>query len=176
MAASLVDENIQIDESYWMRAGEAAVRAFCRWHVAPVVEETLTVDTQAGRRVILPTMRILDLSKVVYDGVDITGRVAWSAAGILAFKKNDPGRFEETYRGLEVTLRHGYEPGEVPEIVALVATVGRRAKDQKLVASQSVNGASVSYLTAGGAPLSVPLLAIEKEMLAKYRLPGGITA
>ena len=38
------------------------------------------------------------------------------------------------------------------------------------VASQSVNGASVSFLAASGAPLSVPLLALEKETLAPYRV------
>ncbi|NMW65986.1 hypothetical protein HHJ78_10870 [Mobiluncus mulieris] len=171
MVASLVDENIQVDAQYWMRAGEAAIRAWCGWHVSPQVTETLTVDTACGTCAVLPTMRIVDLVRVEYRGVEITPAVSWSESGLIQY----PEGFAEAYRSLKVTLTHGYAPEEVPQIVALIATVGRRAADQKLVASQTVNGASVSYLTAGGAPLSVPLLQIEKEMLAPYRLPGGIT-
>lgn len=175
MVESVVDADIKIDAQYWMRAGEAAIRAYCGWHVCPIVTETLVLDTFRQRFVKLPSMRVLDVGKVEYLGEDVTSFVSWSEAGVLRWKEK--GRvFGDEYRGLKATITHGYAPDEVPQIVALVATVGRRAKDQKLVASQSVNGASVSYLTAGGAPLSVPLLGIEKEMLAPYRLAGGITA
>lgn len=173
MAESVVDADIKIDAQYWMRAGEAAIRAYCGWHVCPVVTETLTLDTSRQRFVKLPSMRVLDVGKVEYLGRDVTGSMSWSEAGLLKWK-NKFLTFDDEYRGLKITLTHGYELGEVPQIVSLIATVGRRAADQKTVASQSVNGASVAYLTAGGAPLSVPLLSIEKEMLAPYRLSGGI--
>lgn len=41
------------------------------------------------------------------------------------------------------------------------------------ISSQSVNGASVSYLTYGGTTLGVQLLQIEKDMLEPYRLNWG---
>ena len=77
-------------------------------------------------------------------------------------------------RGVAVDLTHGFEWEEVPDISALVHNITRRASAGVYgIASQSVSGASVTYQTAGGAPLSVPLLQIEKQMLGRYMLASG---
>jgi hypothetical protein len=73
-----------------------------------------------------------------------------------------------------VALRHGYDLEEVPEVAAVIVGAAKRGPQAGgVISSQSVNGASVSYASAGGAPISIPLLAMEKETLSTYRLEWG---
>ena len=43
-----------------MMAGavSAAIRSYCGWHVAPIVEETMTLDYDGGGILTLPTLRL----------------------------------------------------------------------------------------------------------------------
>ena len=172
---SMFSATSRIDSESWLEAAQATVRAFCGWHVAPVITETVRVTARGGDSLVLPSLCVRELKTIRFGSqtVEATGCVAWSREGVVRLLNGM--RFPDTPGGVEVELTHGFEPGEVPDVTVIIATVARRAASQPgLVASQSVNGASVSYATAGGAPLSIPLLGIEKAALETYRLAGRL--
>lgn len=164
-------------------AAQASIRAYCGWHIAPVLTETVTVTTRhISRDLRLPTLKLLEVLSVETLDDWQTGRQQWRARdeheyewdtdGLLRLTTG--GHWPRALQGVRVTIRHGYEPDEVPDVLALADAIEKRARmNLGGVASQSVNGASVSYQTAGGAPLSVPLLQIEKQALAAYTLGLG---
>lgn len=145
-------------ESARMVAAEAAVRRFCRWHVAPVVEQTFTVDGSGGSVLVLPTLRLVDVLAVSNDGtaVDVDS-LEWSHDGYMR------GLWSRKLRGVQVTVRHGF--AEAPDVVEIVCDAARRAQ---------VIPAGVVRTQAGmvGVSYAEPdLLVSEKAHLALYRLP-----
>lgn len=161
-----------IDNSLYVKAAQAAVRSYCGWHVAPIIEETLTVDGSGTRRILLPTKHLLAVTEVNETIQGQTLQVTdytWSMAGIL---KRDDKPFTDNYRSVTVTIKHGWNPEDVPDIQALIIQMARRAANAPagIVRSQSVNGATVTMdMSGGGAPM-INLLASEKSSLARYRL------
>lgn len=166
-----MDEGRELDTKWWSKAAQSAIRRYCGWHVAPSIEETIHVTSTGGTTLLLPSKHITDVSSVTCDEHDLTEQVEWDAGGVMRLHS---GRWTDRLRGVKITMTHGYDPEEVPEVIMLMETIARRARTQPGVSSQSVNGASASYFTAGGAPLSVPLLDIEKQMLDPYRLNWGV--
>lgn len=167
----LVPEVTKPDPRWWITAAQAAVRRYAGWHIAPSISDTLTVDGYGGSALLIPSQHVTKLAKVMIGERDVTERVYFSQAGTLVLTG---GQWPDLPGSVTVELEHGYDPDEVPEIAALILAVGKRARsDPGVVSSQSVNGASVSYQTAGGAPLGISLLDIEKQALAPYKLTWG---
>lgn len=114
-----------VDEDAWAAAC-AAVRAYCGWHVAPVVEETVTLDGSNGPLMFLPTLRLVDLLSITNDG-EAVGDPEWSANGIVR------GSWTYKLRGVVAVMEHGYEeaPVEMLAVVAeMVASAGRAGVEQ----------------------------------------------
>lgn len=95
-------------------AAVAVVRAYCGWHIAPVLTETVTVDAQGGRALVLPSLRIVDVAEVKV-GDQVVTDPEWSAAGFIR------GRWPDKLRSVTVTWTHGYEGSPL----ALVAATRR---------------------------------------------------
>lgn len=165
-----MSDSVKPDTKWWRKAAQQTIRAYCGWHIAPVITETIRVDSRPGD-LLLPTQHVISIDKVACQGDDVLDDCEWSRSGIL---RRRHGQWPDALGSIEITLTHGYEPEEVPEVIMLMETIARRARSQPGVSSQSVNGASVSYYSAGGAPLSVPLLDIEKAMLDPYRIQWGV--
>ncbi|AKV56122.1 hypothetical protein AB656_03985 [Bifidobacterium actinocoloniiforme DSM 22766] len=164
----IVSPDSEVGPNLWLKAAQASVRSYCGWHIAPNVEQTLTLDAEGGRTLMLPSLHVTGLSRITVDGRDVTGEVDWSQTGMVSLRS---GSFPDRFRSVIVTMSSGYEVDEVPDVVSIILKLANRAATGPgVVASQSVNGSSVSYLTAGGAPLSTPLLQIEKDALEPYRL------
>lgn len=164
----------------WAAAAEATVRAYAGWHIAPPFRETVTVTAQhRSRDLRLPTGHLVEIHKVEIR--DAAGE--WrpldeheyqhSADGLLRLAR---GRiWPDGLEAIRVDMTHGFEADEVPDVAAVMETLAERAASGPYgIASQTVNGASVTYQTAGGAPLSIPLLQIEKQALARYAIRRGI--
>lgn len=169
--ADIVSASTQVDQAFWLKAAQGAVRRECGWHVAPVITETLTLDGSGSRTLLLPSKRVRALESVTNDGRDVADRVKFSrTAGVLTLASGwscDVG-------AVEVTLTHGYSVEEVPEVAALIVTLTKRAADSGLVVQQSVGGAAVRLATGrDGGPLGLPLLESEKDVLRPYRLTWG---
>jgi hypothetical protein len=168
----IVGDGTTINAAFWLKAAHGAVRRFCGWHVAPIIDETMTLDGSGGRDVLLPSLRVVQLLSVLNDGVDVTGQVDTSRAGILRLTD---GTWTTRLGRVTVSLRHGYDLDEVPEVAAIIAGVAKRGPNSgRVEASEAANGSSRGGALDRGAPISVPLLLPEKETLSTYRIEWGI--
>lgn len=152
-------------------AATAAVRAYCGWHIAPVTTETLRLDGDGSRRLLIPSRHVVDVHTCYSGGVEIDpADLDWSQAGII----HGPP-FSSRYGGVRLTLTHGWDPEEVPDVVQLIEGIAARARMSPggNIVQQRAGTQSVSFATAGGAVASLPLMAQEKEQLAPYRLTWG---
>lgn len=151
-----------------MSSAQAAIRRFCGWHVAPVITETITLDSAGGRVLQLPSGRVADVSSVVVLGHDITGVVQWSQDGLLV----NPAGFPDHLRGVEVTLTHGWDPEDVPEVVDLVGRLADRAMmgaQAGIAVSQSAGGMSVRNSTnRDGQVIGMDLMSSDQDLLRQY--------
>ena len=161
------------DGTFWMHAAQATIRAYCGWHVAPSVTRTITVDAYGGSTLLLPSMHVTDVAQLLLEGTAVT-RCRWSDTGVLVLL--DGRSFPDLPRSVTVTMTDGWQPDEVPDVQALMLNVARRSASAPVnVASQSVNGSSVSYARmSDGSSMSVPLFDSERVTLMRYRLRGGI--
>lgn len=123
------------------------IRDACHWHVAPVVTETLTVDSRGGTVLALPTLRLTAVSAVR----DVTGTTPvtidsatyrWSVNGTLIRRHWlcwPPGP-----RAVEVDVTHGYTkcPTALLEWAAEMLRMSGRGGE---VRSEQVGGVSFTY-------------------------------
>lgn len=178
MTPALAQAGEPITANTWIEAASASIRAYCGWHIAPSLTHTLILDSNGTSTLMLPTMHVTNIEKVEVCGIDVTEKVEWSETGMLRLM--DGKGFPDRFRAIKVTLTHGYGFDEVPDVLALVTQIAQRAaasaSTPSNLSTQSVNGASVGYLSAGGAHLSTPLLNIEKDALSRYRVTGRVIA
>ena len=165
--------------SDWEQAALAVVRDYCGWAPAPSRRETLVVTAlERSRDLSIPSGHVTEVHSVKVRAPGQPWTVLpehlfeWDFNGLLRLPRGH--LWPQTLRGVEVDVTHGFEWDEVPNVAGVVHNLARRAASGVYgVASQSVTGASVSYQTAGGAPLSIPLLQIEKQTLDPYRITAG---
>lgn len=104
-------------------AAVGTVRALAGWHIWPLREDTITVDTSGDAVIFLPTKHLVSVESVVdRDGATIEG-VSWSEDGMVLFNKAPKAGF----RTLTLTIRHGYDVSEVGEIVQVCKQMAGRA-------------------------------------------------
>jgi hypothetical protein len=91
------------------------------WHVFPEVTEALLLDGEGGRILVLPTLRVSSLTSVRQLGELVSPEsYSWSAGGEVRLKSTCASWTEE-YRGVEVTLTHGFqEPARLLKALAQV--------------------------------------------------------
>ncbi len=150
------------------------IRAYARWHICPIITETLTLDATGTRTINLPTLRLLDVERLEYAGQQIDpGRIEFSDAGLIRIGKTAlPSRLG----GIKATIRHGYDPKECAEIFQIAQALESRMKTgltTQGIVQQTTGPFSMRYGTiTGGIPLSQALLLEpEKQVLARYRIP-----
>lgn len=104
----------------------AAVRRYCGWHVVGSVTETITIDGPGDRVLVMPTRHVTAIATIIEDAsaVDVSS-VTWSARGEV-IKHVRRECWTSTYRGIAVTLTHGYD--DAPNFnAAVLSTVDRLA-------------------------------------------------
>lgn len=164
----MTGNNLTLDASYWKKAAQRVIRNYCGWHVAPSTTETIKVDAYSGQTLTLPSKHVTSITSILINNEEKLQDATWSTAGTIQFSSNC---LPDAPGSVQVTLTHGYEPEEVPELIELIRVIAARAaQHQSGIASQSVNGSSISYQTYGGTTLGLQLLAIEKDMLNPYKL------
>lgn len=142
-------------------AGIDAVRAYCGWHIAPSQSETLKVEGDGGRVLLLPSLHVTDCTAVRDE----------SGAAVADFKVRENGvargwwKCEELY-AFDVT--HGYSamPAEVADIIADLDERGTSSPGALVQVGQ------VRYATGSdGAPLGGALTLGQMAVLDRYKLP-----
>lgn len=150
----------------------SAARRFCGWHVTPVIEgHTVTVDGPGTPLLVLPILRLVELTSVVEDGVtlDVATALDVSASGLV--RKKSGACWSARYGSIVVTMTHGFpefdpEAGEdAAGFVDAVRSFTERAdagdKPRKV---GPVEWDSVAM--ADGSEFGV----VERSLLEKYRL------
>lgn len=150
----------------------AAVRAYCGWHVAPVVRDTLTVtDHYGGGRldVLVPTGNLRDVTGVRVDGRPVD-RFAWDPSGAVW-----AGPLSSGPHRVEVDVEHGWHPSEVPALASIVVQVSVVALSSPKGATREAAGqVSVSWAqTAIGVSGGLTLLDRDLAVLDGYRIGGA---
>lgn len=167
---SLPPSNTPLD---WGEAALLAVRRYCGWHIAPVIEEDLVLDGPGGRVLLLPSGRVEEILSLTEDGQTVDpATLQVSEAGIV--RKADSVAWSEKYGSVKLRLRHGYE--DYDDLRAIVSQVAARAAATGAgYVSEAAGPFNVRRGTvAGGEVAGVPLLGTEKLALAPYRLSWGV--
>lgn len=150
------------------------VRKYCGWHIAPVIEETLTLDGPGSSALLLPSGRVVEVLRVTEDGEAIDpATLGVSAAGVL--RKPRGSRWTDELGGVTVTLSHGHEQHD--DLAALVSQIAARAAITGSGAlSETAGPFAIRRGTSGGGGevAGIPLLHLEKQLLAPYRLNWGL--
>jgi hypothetical protein len=151
-----------VDDEAWAAAC-AAVRAYCGWHIAPVYEDTLVIDGSGASVIDLPTLRLVNVTSVVEDGVEQAITSAnWSRTGYLW----RAAPWTRSLNGLSVTLEHGYDecPGEILGVLREAASRGVAGSAVSQVGQVRMGGVA-------GVPGAASFMIDQQAVLDRYRLP-----
>lgn len=121
-------------------AASSQVRRICGWHVAPNIEQTVTLDHDGAGVLRLPSLHVTGVASVRdvsgSEPRDLTGW-RWSSSGIIE------GHFPRGFRVVEVTFTHGFEEAPADLLPVLASRTQRRAMQE------SLGSRSVSYSAEG---------------------------
>ena len=97
----------------------AIARSYCRWHIAPVRTETITLDARGGDLLVVPSLAVVDIDSIEIDGTEVTD-FEWSTNGTVERCAGWPRK----RRSVAVTLDHGHPecPDEVVGVIAAIAS------------------------------------------------------
>lgn len=120
-------------------AAVADIRAEARWHIAPVVTETVTVSASGGL-LILPSLRVVTVT-AVRNVTDVTPRT------VTGWRLRPGGLLWLPYAGpyvggvFEVDLQHGYAttPKDLLPVIASRAAETAAASSTRLVSQRRVS-------------------------------------
>lgn len=139
-----------------IRAAAQAVRDACGWHIAPVITETIEVETDGHRIAVLPSLRVVEVKSVTtLDGVAVTGWRLDRTAGVIKSGRALP-------EVINVTFTHGYEKCP-PSLFPVIAHWAQQTQTG-VVSRESIGARSVDY--GGSAPIFLA------RVLGKYTRPG----
>lgn len=152
------------------------IRAYCRWHIWPLVEATLILDSPGRSVLFLPTLALAAVTAVeLLDPAGVEQPVAltfgvdytWSAMGRLT--RQGESRcpvWPAGDRCVQVTFNHGHT--EVPaEVASVTVALAKRLPAAGMAIQQEAAG-SVSHSFAIAA--AGVFTELEKQSLAGFRL------
>jgi hypothetical protein len=139
-------------------AAVAAVRAAAGWHIAPVREETITLDVAHCESWLrLPTQALVSVDEIRdADTGTVIDAARYRVSERLAQVRKRSGYWPHGYGRIEVDLTHGFDtaPAELLAVIAEAATTARR--DQS-VTQQTAGPFSVSLGNGGASYLGNPI-------------------
>lgn len=143
----------------------AAARSYCGWHVTPVsADEEIVLDGPGSRILVLPTLKLTELTSVAENGVELDlADLSWSATGLVA--KRDGSYWTDQFGAIAVTFSHGYASApDFDHAVAVIAEAIASGRGDAALVRKRVD--DVEYQWASGADS----LAGTAGLLDKFRL------
>lgn len=162
-----------------LAGASAAIRRYCGWHIAPVITASLTLDGPGTRILMLPTLRMVELTGIteyasglgtaVYDLIPDVD-LEWSINGTV--RKRSGGWWTTALRGLLVDLDHGFAMEDVADLTQVVLNMVARAMSNPYgVTAQAVGGVSISSGPGpGGQVGGLVVFPEQAAQLETYRL------
>lgn len=155
-----------------IKAVTLSIRREAGWHVGPVVtDHTLTLDGPGGKKLNLPTAKLLALKSVTHVGqvLDPNGEdLDWSELGLVELRNGS--RWTDRYRKIQVVMDHGYE--DYSDLKFLALSLASRGLSSPFGATREQAGSmSIQWATpqSGVAGGIVPT-SVELSIVDKYRL------
>lgn len=154
---------------YALDVATRMIRDHCGWVVGPVTTETFHLDGPGSRLLVLPTLRVVEVTAVRQDDVALdmsTVRVSRDAGMLRA-----SSALSDEFGAIEVDLRHGYDV--VPEpIVDLTLQMAARALGSPLgvVREQSLVANITWSTTAAGVAGGTVIMEHELGTLTPYTI------
>jgi hypothetical protein len=152
-----------------VRQVQATIRSFCGWHVAPELEEELTLDGRGLNHLWLPTLKVKAIASVTDEGNALTSDdFDWSESGYL---ERRTGTWSTRPRQIVVELTHGY--AEIPDdlIGAAVAIAARASSSPSGSVREQTGPFARDFGQVNGVAGGIALLEQEKDILSRYKLP-----
>lgn len=156
-----------------LAGASAGIRRWCGWHIAPVLEETLTGDGPGGRLILLPTGRLLSVLSATNGGhpVDVSA-LDYSRQGMIELRDDGGTFWASRFGAVSVRVRHGYDLADVPDVAQIVKQITANALASPMGATREQAGTvSVAWsTTAPGVAGGLSLLQRDLDVLAAYRI------
>jgi hypothetical protein len=154
-----------------LAGASAGIRRWCGWHIAPVLEETLTGDGPGGSLLLLPTGRLLEVLEGTNAGevLDVAG-LDFSRYGMVELRAG--GAWSSRLGTVSVRVRHGYDVADVPDVAQIVKQVTANALASPMGATREQAGTvSVAWATtAPGVAGGLSLLQRDLDVLAGFKI------
>ena len=154
-------------------AASTVIRGFCRWHIYPVVAESVVVDGVGGSVLMLPTQHLTAVTAVTETMRGVgqppvtlnAGDLEWSAAGMVW--RGDNRCWTTRARGVSITFTHGFVDPPA-DLVRLVLDHANRAASNPggMLVSNQVGQRMQQYRAGSG---SSGFLEDELAVLDAYR-------
>lgn len=162
----------------------AASRTYCGWHVTPERVDTVTVDGPGSVLLKLPTLRLVELTSVTENDIELdVTKLEWSPAGMVRkinhlshhgyyggreYHRN--GGWTSRLGAITVAMKHGFDaaPDFNAAVLAMVDRISEDFTPSSSIASRRVVGPfefPVPGVSAGSA-----FTEVERAILDLYAL------
>lgn len=149
-----------------LAAAVGLARRYCGWHVTPVkTDDEVTLDGPGTRLLVLPTLKLVELTAITEDGVDLAEAVTPSARAPGCLFKQSGGWWTWGYSNIVVTYTHGFD--EAPDWQSAVLSLVDRWSDLPTGGKPTVVG-PFQWPTAES--VGEAFTATERYLLDLYRL------
>ena len=141
----------------------AAIRDWCGWHVSPVLDCSITTESE-GNLLVLPVMFLREIDR--FEVQRSACEVQFKSNGLVRLAH---GFFPDAWASIECDFKAGVESAVLAEIVAQIASNALVAAPG--IAEEHAGSVGATYNKTGdGITGGVSLLARDKELLMHYRL------
>ena len=128
----------------------ASLRAALGWHIAPVIEETVTLDVTCSDPVLrLPTRRLVSVEEIRRTDTDAVIEATGYKVSTALSRIRRGSSWPSGYGAVEVDMTHGFAecPPELRPIIGQMIDSGRSGGGD--VTQESLGSWSVSYGSGG---------------------------
>ena len=147
-------------------AAVAAARAYCGWHVTPVlVDQEVTLDGPGTHLLVLPTLKLTELSEVNEDEVEIElTDLNWSVRGLI--QKKSGHWWSQDFGSIVVIFSHGYTSANAVDFESAIFSAIARGAFSTETSPRVIGPFQYSDTTAAGALFTDS----ERAILDRYSL------
>lgn len=150
-----------------LQLASGAVRAYCGWQLSQT-QETLVAAPNGTIVLTLPTLRLNNVSKVSWRGVDLDItplHMSFTRRGQIIRMGGWPAEGE-----IEVECDHGYV--DIPDVIKLLVLeqAARHMANPEGLVQATVGRVSRTYATTTGSSGSARLNELDQRLLTPYRL------
>lgn len=163
--------NLPADPDPFIDAAVGRVRAFARWHIAPVVTETVYAECHDGRTLVLPTLRLLSVTQIRAGGATyLPADFTVYRNGSVVFNRWGVRDWWLPLGMVEADITHGFDacPPELLPVIASYATLAASPRDPA-VSAMTVGQVTTMFNRTSRAADPDSL----ENMIQRYRLPSG---